>query len=134
VVLHGFEEFSQIIGGIVMAVGFADPMPRPEVDLDETGAAWKRLLAALADTVPDGGSVRFTVTDCLNKAEELEVLDIIFGEARDPKKTFGHRVKKYQGREFTDGQARRFVFGQRRKDNKGSGYPITILGPAPKDR
>ena len=118
-----------------MNAGYADPMAPPVLSLDEAGAAWERLLVALADTVtvPDGGSVRFTVTECLEKARELEVLDIITGEARDPQKAFGQRLKKYQGREFIDGRGRRFVFGQRLRCNTGSGYPITILGPAPKD-
>ena len=130
-VLHGFEEFSQIIGGIVMGMGFADPMVPPEVSLDETGDAWKRLLAALADTVPDGGSMRFTPSDCLDKAEELDVLDLITGAARDPKKAFGQRLKKYRGREFVDGRGRRFEFGERQRSNSSSGYPITILSAAP---
>jgi hypothetical protein len=121
-VLHGFEEFSQIIGGVVMAMGFGDPMARPEVSLDETGDAWKRLLAALAETVPDGGSLRFTPTDCLDKAEEL-----------DAKKAFGQRIKKYRGRELVDGRGRRFEFGQRQRSSASSGYPITILTPAPPD-
>ena len=126
-VLHGFEEFSQIIGGIVMSMGFADPMARPEVSLDEAGDAWKRLLAALAATVPDGGSVRFTPGDCLEKAEELDVLDLIAGAARDPKKALGHKLKKFRGREFIDGRGRRFEFGQRLRDNTSSGYLLRIL-------
>ncbi len=133
--LSSFEGFSKIIGGIVMNAGYADPMAPPVLSLDEAGAAWERLLVALADTVtvPDGGSVRFTVADCLEKAEELEVFDIITGGARDPKRTFGTRLKQYLGREWIDGRCRRFVFGPRCRANTGSSYPITILGPAPKD-
>jgi hypothetical protein len=71
--------------------------------------------------------VCFKPAGCLEKAEELDVLDLITGAARDPKKALGQKIRKLRGREFIVGKGRRFEFGQRQRSNVSSGYLISIL-------
>jgi hypothetical protein len=130
VILGGFEEFSGIVGGIVQAISFPDPMARSEVAMDEVGEAWQRLLREIAEKVPDGVTVRFTAAECLEMAEQIDVLDVVTGGAKDAKKAFGQRLKRWQGREFIDGLGRRFEFGTRHRTNTVAGYPVTILSKA----
>ena len=125
--LESFEEWSAIVGGIVVEAGFCDPIKAaPELAMDEIGEAFKRMFCALAATVKAGAVIEFTVGQCREKAVELDIWEILIAGAKDELKTFGARLKKYRGRQWTDEHGRRFEFG-RRETSRGSVYPLRVF-------
>lgn len=130
--LGGFGEFSRIIGGICTACMFADPITPPAVVMDEASEAWMKLFRALAGEVLTGETHSFPVGDCLDKAGELGIFDALVGFAKDERKAFGQRIKKWKGREFTDDLGRKFRFG-RRETGFGSSYDITVFADTRED-
>lgn len=128
--LESFEEWSAIVGGIVVKSGFFDPIaPAPELAMDEQGEAFKRLFCALAADLPTGTEKEFTVSDCREKAEELNLWETLVTGAKDEAKAFGSRLKKYKGRQWVDEHGRRFEFG-RREIARGSIYPVKVFASA----
>ena len=123
----GFEEWSAIVGGIVVEAGFCDPIKAaPEMGMDEQGEAFKRLFCAIAADLPTGTEKAFTVGDCREKAEALDIWETLVAGAKDELKTFGARLKKFRGRQWTDEHGRRFEFG-RRETARGSVYPVRVF-------
>jgi hypothetical protein len=126
--LESFEEWSAIVGGIVVEAGFCDPIKAaPELAMDEQGEAFKRLFCALAADLPTGSEKAFTVGDCREKAESLDIWETLVAGAKDELKTFGARLKKFRGRQWVDAHGRRFEFG-RRETSRGSVYPVRVFG------
>jgi len=112
--LAGFEGFSEIIGGIVTTAKFADPMAKPEVNLDQTEEAWLALFRKMADDLPDGGVRECTWEDLKDAAEDLGILETLLPrKVIDQKTALGKRASKWEGREFTDSYGRPFRFGDR---------------------
>jgi hypothetical protein len=125
--LASFEEWSAIVGGIVVEAGFCDPIKAaPELAMDEQGEAFKRLFCALAADLPTGTEKAFTVGDCREKAEALDIWETLVAGAKDELKTFGARLKKFRGRQWVDAHGRRFEFG-RRETSRGSVYPVHVF-------
>ncbi len=127
--LPSFEGFSRLVGGIVQDGGFIDPIARPAVVLDDYAEAFRRLLCSLAETVPRGDTGRFSVDDCLSQARELDVLDVIAGDARTEqgqRVAFGKRMEAWKGREFDDGRGFRFRFG-RKEQARGTAYEVAVF-------
>ena len=126
--LESFEEWSAIVGGIVVEAGFCDPIKAaPELAMDEQGEAFKRLFCSLAVSVKAGTETSFSVQDCREKAESLDIWETLIAGAKDELKTFGARLKKYRGRQWSDEHGRRFEFG-RRETSRGSVYPVRVFG------
>lgn len=125
--LESFEEWSAIVGGIIVEAGFCDPIKAaPELGMDEQGEAFKRLFCALAATVEAGTEKTFNVGDCRERAESLDIWEVLVAGAKDELKTFGARLKKYRGRQWVDEHGRRFEFG-RRETSRGSVYPVRVF-------
>ncbi len=125
--LASFEEWSAIVGGIVVEAGFCDPIKAaPELAMDERGEAFKRLFCALAADLPTGTNKDFNINDISAKAEALEIWETVMGGSIDESKTFGKRVKHLLGREWVDEQGRRFNFGKRKTSHR-SVYPLTFI-------
>lgn len=129
--LPSFETFSGIIGGMVVANGFANPLETPATQMDESEQAWRQLLRVLADSVETGTTYEYRVSECIDKAEEEGLLEIIIPPKGEPNRLFGNRAKQWKGRQFQDNRGRTFEFGKRR-DGKGAIYPVTVFPPAGK--
>ncbi len=124
-----FEEWSGLIGGIVIACGMSNPFsPRlAETGGDEVGRAIVRLLAVAAGEYPDGSAPVLTPDDLLEVAEREALTDLLNLSATDKRQSLGKKLRKsYLGRKLTDTQGRVFEFGVR-KMAAGSRYPITFL-------
>lgn len=132
-----FEEWTGIVGAIVRAGGFADPLAIPELIMggDEEGAAWRQFLARLAgEFIDDDDEPRnFTTTECLEAAKKWEAeegsgfsLDDLIGAAKDEKKAFGQRITKWRGRDLIDTRGRLVKFGKLRQSTKRV-YPCEVL-------
>jgi hypothetical protein len=127
--LESFEEWSAIVGGIVVEAGFCDPIKAaPELAMDEQGEAFKRLFCALAADLPDGTTKAFSVGDCREKAEELDIWETLVTGAQDQGKAFGIRLRKFRGRQWTDAHGRLFEFG-RKQNGTSSVYPLRFIKP-----
>jgi hypothetical protein len=99
----------------------------PELAMDEQGEAFKRLFCALAADLPTGTEKAFTVGDCRAKAEALDIWETLVAGAKDELKTFGARLKKFRGRQWSDEHGRRFEFGLKRKTSRRSVYPVRFI-------
>lgn len=127
--LASFETFSAVVGGICQAAHFADPIARPEVNLDATKEAWLTLLRKLATTLADGETKVYTLDEILDAASDAELTEVLIGDTKSPRVSMGKRLARWKGREFTDGKNRAFRFGHR-KAEAGSRYAVEILTPA----
>lgn len=127
--LASFETFSAIIGGIVTAAMFVDPIAQPEVRLDEKQMAWQALFKALASEVADGEEQEFNLEEVMATANAADLMETLTGNAKNPKISLGMSLKTFRGREFTDAAGRRFTFGHR-KAEVGARYKVKILTPA----
>jgi hypothetical protein len=123
-----FEEWSGLIGGIVVACGMTNPFTPRKVELggDEAGRALNLVIGELVGETVTGAPPDLTTGDILDRAEAKGVLDVIVGYAKDPKKALGWRLKKLRGRHLRDSQHRSFEFG-RRELAAGAKYPIRFL-------
>ena len=123
-----FEEWSGVVGGIVLSCGLTNPFsPRQtESGGDESG----RALALVIGMIVGEGLIEtppvLTTGDILDRAEAEGMLDVIVGFAKEPKKSLGHRLKKLKGRHLLDSQRRSFEFGKR-DFAAGAKYPIRFL-------
>jgi hypothetical protein len=123
-----FEEFSALIGGILLANDGVNPFgPRKsESGGDESGRALNLVIAALVGEYTLEAPPCLSPSDILDRAEAMGLLDVIVGFAKDPKKALGHRMKKLKGRHLLDAERRPFEFG-RRELAAGAKYPIRFL-------
>lgn len=124
-----FEEWSGLIGGIVIACGMSNPFsPRlAETGGDERGRAVVRLLAIVAGEYPDASEPMPTTQDLLDVADREGLTELLNLSEKDRRQSLGRLLRKsYLGRKFTDTQSRVFEFG-RRKMADGARYPITFM-------
>ena len=123
-----FEEWSGVIGGMVMACGMANPFaPRKaESGGDEAGRALRLVIGRMVGDAPEAVPPVLTTNDILERAEADGMLELIVGFPKDAKKALGWKLKPLRGRHLIDSQRRAFEFG-RREHSSGAGYPITFL-------
>lgn len=123
-----FEEWSSLVGGIVISCNLTNPFaPRQaENGGDEASRALALVIGGMVGEHEIQSPPIFSTSDILARAESMELLDVILGFAEHPKKTLGHRLKKIKGRHLIDSQRRAFVFGKREMA-AGSKYPIRFL-------
>ena len=153
--LASFSHWSKAIGGMVTAMGWADPVEPPVLESggDEEGVQFLELLRRLghdvlvqtqAEAAEQGkgwaqGEAIFKRVDLVEKAREWDLLEHLVGtkgdvdlKASDSRK-FGSRLKEYRGREIVfvaeegqdAGDSFRAVFGKRHS-RSGSIYPCTV--------
>lgn len=76
--IAGFEEWCDLVGGIVTAAGFADPLARPD-DEDSTNSEEvdaRELVTCLADNLPEGRTAHeFTFQDLVDVCFERKCFD-----------------------------------------------------------
>lgn len=130
--LETFEEFTSVMGGVVVTAGLADPLgPREGVvggssQEDEI----KALLLAVATSKDEDCII--PRQELVDIARELELLADLVGsegeEAPDAAltKRFGRRMGKWRGQKLKDARGRLFVFGHKKKKT-GVNYPLTFL-------
>jgi hypothetical protein len=123
-----FEEWSGVIGGMVMASGLANPFaPRTaEIGGDEAGRALRLVLGKMVGDAPVEVPPILTTGEILERAEEDGLLEMIVGFPKDAKKVLGNKLKHLKGRHLIDSQRRTFEFG-RREIATGARYPVRFL-------
>jgi hypothetical protein len=123
-----FEEWSGVIGGMVIACGMTNPFtPRKaENGGDEAGRALILVIARLVGEAPLAVPPVLTTANILDRAEADGLVEGIVGFAKDPKKALGWRLKKLRGRHLMDTERRAFEFG-RRELAAGASYSIRFL-------
>ena len=123
-----FEEWSGLIGGIVISCNLTNPFTPRQVDSggDEAGRALSLVIGELVGESMKETPPVLSTTDILERAESMGLLDVIVGFAKEPKKSLGHRLKKIKARNLLDSQRRAFEFG-RRDMAAGAKYPIRFL-------
>jgi hypothetical protein len=123
-----FEEWSGLIGGMVLACGMSNPFaPRQAANGgDEAGRALTQVIGDIVGAYETAIPPILTPTQILERAEADDLLDTIVGGAKDPKKTLGWRLKKLKGRHLLDSQKRKYEFG-RREAETGAKYLIRFL-------
>ncbi len=133
--LESFEGWTATFGGMVQAVGFADPLLPPVLPTggDQESLEWRQLLVALAD---DAGGVltKYSREAIVEKARDLEVLEDLVGSEGEPplnsddSKKFGKRIGAWKGRELVDSSGRNFQFAGHKRGTRGArSYPIEFL-------
>jgi hypothetical protein len=124
-----FEEWSGLVGGIVISCNLTNPFtPRQtETAGDEAGRALALVIGEIVGEFPKETPPTLNTSDILERAETKGLLDIIVGFAKEPKKALGWRLKKLKGRHLLDSQRRSFEFG-RRDMAAGAKYPIRFIG------
>ncbi len=123
-----FEEWSGLVGGIVLSCGLANPFAPRQVETggNEAGRALALILGSLVGESLAESPPILTTSDILDRAEAMALLDVIVGFAKEPKKSLGHKLKQLKGRHLLDSQRRAYEFG-RRDLAAGSKYPCRFL-------
>jgi hypothetical protein len=122
-----FEEWTELVGGIVTSLGLPNPCtPRDNASGgDESTRALKIVIAAIVGEADRDKPPILSTDDILERAEADEQLEVIT-TAKVPKNSLGHKMKKLKGRHLVDSQGRSFEFGKR-DASQGARYPITFL-------
>jgi len=135
--LPSFEEWTNVIGAMVVLAGYLDPTTVPELSTggDEDEDEIRELLIKIASESPTDCS--FDRPEIVTKARRFGLLESLVGitgeKDIDPNtgKKLGRQLQRWRGRELVDSCGRRFRFGKGR-GNKGAKYPLTFLsGPSP---
>jgi hypothetical protein len=132
--LETFEEWTGLIGAIVVAGGFADPLAKPDLAFGgaEEQDEWRELLVLVASEAE--GNVEFDRGALVEVAREHGLLEDLVGSKAGADmdagatKRFGRQLQRWRGRELTDKKGRRFQFGHR-KQKRGAKYPLTFIAP-----
>lgn len=112
-----FEDYSRLVGGMVEAFGYSDPITQDNSLVDKETEAIIALLKIAAETVTPGRKGEdFRPADFLTMAKANDLADILLpgsykGEGGECK-ALGHKLAKWKGRELrrsTDGKM--FEFG-----------------------
>ena len=128
--LESFEDYSGLIGSIVMAAGYLDPLSVPDIAPNEDEDEMRELLI-IAATAREAAHVfdRKELVEIARTAGLLESLVGTLGEGDMDSKTtkrWGRQLQAWRGRELVDKQGRRFRFGSKRQ-KKGATYPLSFL-------
>ena len=125
-----YEEWTEIVGGIVLSCEFCDPLTEPEGDvggaMDEDEI--KQLLRLAADAREDSGEM--DRKELIAIAQAAGLLEDLLGTSGDvddsASKSFGRRMQRWRGQKLTDHRGRSFQFSHKKK-KAGAVYPITFL-------
>lgn len=136
--LETFDEWTAVMGGIVIAADVADPLATPDRIVGGSGQAdeIKQLLIKAASVQPDGmRETTLTRGQLVAIARTNNLLEELVGVDGDPdldetmNKRFGKRMVRWRGQQLTDEKGRVFVFSHKRKKS-GATYPLAFLKPA----
>ena len=130
--LETFEDFTSVIGGMVVCSGFADPLAKPEMDVGGAGQEdeIKKLLIEAA-TVQDEDCV-LDRAELVELARSKELMEDLVGLAgagpldETMNKRFGKRMQRWRGQRLRDNRGRMFQFGHKRKKT-GVSYPLVFI-------
>jgi hypothetical protein len=127
-VLDSFEEWSAVIGGMVIDCGLMNPFTPPpeEYGGDEAGRALKLVLGNLVGEAALEKPPLLDADEILARAESDGLLTTIVGFPQDARKVLGGKLKPLREREIRDSQGRLFQFGSR-KVSAGTRYQIRFL-------
>lgn len=125
-----FEDWTEVVGGIVMAADFADPLVEPEGDVggaqDEDEVKQLLVLAAGAQVA----SCEINRKELISLAQQNGLLEDLVGTEGDiddnASKAFGRRMQRWRGQKLKDAQGRAFQFSHKKK-KAGAVYPLTFL-------
>jgi hypothetical protein len=131
--LDSFEDWSEIVGGIVMAAGLADPFSRRENtrggnDAERALVSAIRTLAAKCTPGDD-----LTTVGILEELENAGTLDVVVPWAKNElgqKQRLGWKLQPLRGNHYTDTGGRRFEFGHK-DDAPGARYTLHFLDSEP---
>jgi hypothetical protein len=125
-----FEDWSALVGGVVIAFGLANPFAPRKVENggDEASRALLLVIGLLVGESTLAFPPTLTTGGILERAEADGMLELIVGHAKPggEKKALGWRLKNLRGRHLLDSQRRLFEFG-RRELAAGASYPIRFL-------
>jgi hypothetical protein len=121
------SEWAPVIGAIVH---FLNPDLQPFAKRsfgfggDESGFALKEMLRGMAANLPNTGG-RFSTNDFLDRAEELDLGEIILDEGREPKRNIGRKLEPLRSTKLTDDKGRVFKL-QHRRSGMGAVYEFVF--------
>lgn len=130
--LETYEEWTGIVGAMVLLAGFADPLAQPEMDVGGATSEdeIKTLLIKIAESKTE---------DCMIARKELVetarahgLIEKIVGTEGDPEpeldalKRLGRNLQRWRGQILRDGKGRRFQFSKK-KLKTGASYPLIFL-------
>jgi len=124
--LDSFEDWSEIVGNVVMAADIADPCGRRE-NMRGGNDALRALVAAVGILAAkcDNGE-ELTTGEILAQLENEGTLDVVVPFAKNElgqKQRLGWKLQSLRGNAYTDTRGRRFEFGGR-GDAAGSKYTL----------
>lgn len=130
--LDSFEDWSEIVGNVVMAADIADPCGRRE-NMRGGNDALRALVAAVGILAAkcDNGE-ELTTGEILAQLENEGTLDVVVPFAKNElgqKQRLGWKLQSLRGNAYTDTRGRRFEFG-RRGDAAGSKYTLHFSNDA----
>lgn len=130
--IETYEEWSSVIGGIVKAAEFADPLQPPDrvvggaADEDEI----KQLLIVAASQ--QEGDCQISRSELIDIARENGLLEDLLGTSGEvddaTNKKLGRRMQRWRGQRLIDSKKRLFIFSHKKKKT-GAVYPLTFVKP-----
>lgn len=127
--LDSFEDWSEIVGGVVGAAGIADPCGRRENTRggNDAGRALVAAVCILAAKCDNGEEL--TTGEILAQLENDGTLDVVVPFAKNElgqKQKLGWKLQPLRGNAYIDTRGRRFEFGHK-EDAPGAKYTLHFL-------
>ena len=130
--LASFDEWTNIVGGIVTLAGYVDPTTPPELSAggSEDEDEMRELLVKIASEAT--GDTEFDRKQLVEKARGFNLLESLVGSSGDKEidsntgKKLGRQLQKWRGREMLDVLGRKFRFGHQRQ-KRGAVYPLRFI-------
>jgi hypothetical protein len=130
--LESFEEWSGVIGALVQAAGYTDPLAAPQLSIggSEDEDEMRELLIKIASEAD--GDRSFDRKELVEQARTLGLMEHLLGIDGDKEidsatsKKLGRQLQKWRGRELTDSNGRKFRFGHQRQ-KRGAQYPLRFI-------
>lgn len=133
--LETFDEWTAVMGGIVIAADVCDPLEAPDRVVGgsaQTDEIKQLLIVAASSQADDIRMTTLTRGQLVAFARTNGLLEELVGVEGDPdlddtaNKRFGKRMQRWRGQELTDTKGRRFQFSHKRKKS-GATYPLAFL-------
>jgi hypothetical protein len=130
--LESFEEWSGVVGAVVTAAGYTDPLAAPQLSIGgaEDEDEMRELLVKIASEAE--GDCSFDRKQLVEQARDLGLMEHLLGSPGDKEidsatsKKLGRQLQKWRGRELTDSNGRKFRFGHQRQ-KRGAQYPLRFI-------